>query len=300
MLRLAALALLALAGCAGPLDAPPSPAAETEPLWPVVRLAAGQADTLALPGLGPDASFGEHPNARATALDDGRVAVRTADGFSGLAQIPVGDAGHVLVAESTVWPAVTLRFEPPLRPLQVAYAPETMVLFEDPALPRVRLTDPERDGVLETALALPPGRHPYLLSVDGVRGLDPANPDSARSADGIVRSVLTVEPVPPGRLVLTLVGMDPETPDLLLLSLTRFDADGHEVPTEVEEEEGIIALLGNHPFQDNAVDAYENAVRLDLDAAGPDRQRLRLAARVDGIVSNWVALDLVDGRPVPN
>ncbi len=123
-------------------------------------------------------------------------------------------------------------------------------------------------------------------------------PLAGRDAVLVVESRVEGPDAPSGTLRLDLDGPDPEHPDILQLTLTRLDAAGREVPSGIDEEAGIVALLGDRPFQDNAIDAHENLVRLDLDAAGPGRQRLRLAARVGGLVSNWIALDLVDGRLV--
>lgn len=294
MFRLAAALVVVLAGCAG---AQGGAEEGDDALVPVVRVTAGEPDTLEVPALPrTDLQFGEHPDVAVSVLNARRIVVAAAPDFAGLATVPfrAGGASYVLPVEVAARPEVTFAFEPPLRPLQVAYEPETFVVFEDPALAPLRLRDPERDGVLEGTVPLAPGRYAYVLRVEGEDRLDPASPDSVRVASGGYRSVRTVEPT--GRLALDLVGPDPEAPDVLLFSLIRHDASGTEVPTGIDEEEGVVALLGNQPFEDNAIDAFEDYVRLDLDAAGPGRQRLRLAARVDGLVSNWVEVDLVDGR----
>lgn len=216
MLRLAIVPFLAaLAGCTGALDAPARGDEPVESLVPIVRMTAGQPDTLLvrdLIGTDAPARFGEHPNARIVPLGAGRIVVETPGDFSGLAQVPfeVEGARYVLVVESTI---------------------------EGPGAPE-------------------------------------------------------------GELILKLVGVDAEEPDVLAFSVLRLDATGAEVPSELDEETAIVALLDNRPFEDNAIDAFDDYARLDLDAAGPGRQRLRLAARVDGLVSDWIALDLVDGRPV--
>jgi hypothetical protein len=106
---------------------------------------------------------------------------------------------------------------------------------------------------------------------------------------------LAVDAAPgPNRLSLTVEGIDGEDPTLLRFSVRPPSGSG----VSLDEEEGVVALLDDRPYPDNAVDAFDGTIVLDLDAAEPGHQRLRLAARTDDRVSNWVELDLVDGRPV--
>lgn len=97
-------------------------------------------------------------------------------------------------------------------------------------------------------------------------------------------------------LRLEVEGLDPADPSLLRFSVRQ---PGVDAVVELDEEESPVALLDNRPFQDNAVDAFDGVVLLDLDAAGPGDQRLRVAVRTDGLVSNWVEVPLRDGRPLP-
>lgn len=113
--------------------------------------------------------------------------------------------------------------------------------------------------------------------------------------------VLAVESEAPdgmaGRLHLRAEGAAPDDASLLRFSVRRTTAAGADTAAAIDEEEGVVALLDNRPFQDNAVDAFDGTVVLDLDAAGPGPQRLRVAVRADGLVSNWVEVLLFDGRP---
>ncbi|MDT0630309.1 hypothetical protein [Rubrivirga litoralis] len=112
-------------------------------------------------------------------------------------------------------------------------------------------------------------------------------PFRAGGADGVVAVVGGA----PG-LRLRFVGVDAGDPSLVEFAL---DQDGGGAP-DLDEEEGVVALVGDRPFGDNAIDAFQDRVVLDLDAAGAGRQTVRLAARADGRVSNWVAIEVADGR----
>ena len=100
-----------------------------------------------------------------------------------------------------------------------------------------------------------------------------------------------------GALRLAIVGVEPEHPDVLRFAVTRLDRTGRPVPPGLDDEGSVVALVGDALYPENAVDAFDDYVRLDLDAVGLGRHRLRVAAQVDGLVSNWIGLDLVDGRP---
>lgn len=110
-------------------------------------------------------------------------------------------------------------------------------------------------------------------------------------AGGEEAALAVASTAPPG-LQLRLVGVAADDPSLLEFSLRRPDG----APFEIDEEEGVVALLGDRAFGDNAIDAFDDYVFLDLDAAGAGRQTLRLAARADGLVSNWLAVEVEDGR----
>ena len=281
------IALLALAGCTAAPPAPdPGPA-------PVVRVVAGVPDTLALADLGLDPPVvpGEWPGVRVATLGPDRLVVTADVGAESLMPVPLATASGpgTLVVRVLAEQEAAFRVSPPLRPLQVA--PRAVaVVFADGR--RLALT---ADGDAWTGrTTLPTGRHLYRLDVDGRSVLDPGAP--AATVDGVAYNV--VEVGAEGRLTLSLVGVDPESPDLLRFSLRRTDAAGAEVFSEIEEETGVVALLDGQVFQDNAIDAFDDYVVLDLDAAGRGRQRLRVIAQAEGLVSDWITVDLVDGRPV--
>ena len=97
---------------------------------------------------------------------------------------------------------------------------------------------------------------------------------------------------PPGGLRLRLVGPDAEDPSLVEFAVAR-DGGG---PVLLDEEEGVVALVGDRPYGDNAIDAFQDYVFLDLDDAGAGRRTVRLAVRDGGEVSNWLAVEVEDGR----
>ena len=96
----------------------------------------------------------------------------------------------------------------------------------------------------------------------------------------------------PPRLRLRLVGVVDDDPSLVEFAVAR--ADGSAVA--LDEEEGVVALVGDRPFGDNAVDAFGDYVFLDLDAVGAGRQTVRLAVRAGGDVSDWLAVEVADRR----
>ncbi|PAP75194.1 hypothetical protein [Rubrivirga marina] len=129
---------------------------------------------------------------------------------------------------------------------------------------------------------------------DGFRGLD-----LVPFAAGSQRYAVAVQnPTGSGRLALDRVGIRPDDPSVLDLDLRQFDADGQRTELTVDEDTGVVVLLGDRVASDNSVDLDPATGRLgvDLDVAGPGAHRLRVAARADGLVSEWVAVDVVDGR----
>ena len=73
---------------------------------------------------------------------------------------------------------------------------------------------------------------------------------------------------------------------------------GDGPPPELDEEDAL-ALWGDRPVSDNAidVDVGDGVVGVDLDAVGPERGGLRVAVGIGGAVSNWVEV-AVEGRRV--
>lgn len=105
-------------------------------------------------------------------------------------------------------------------------------------------------------------------------------------------AVQAVRPGGAGALRLRLVGVPRHDPSLVEFAVAR--ADGG--PVELDEEEGVVALVGDRVYGDNAVDAFEDYVFLDLDAVGAGRQTVRLAVRTDDAASGWLAVEVEDGR----
>ena len=114
-------------------------------------------------------------------------------------------------------------------------------------------------------------------------------PFRAGGADGVL-AVQATDGAPGLRL--RLVGVADDDPSLLEFAVRR--ADGEAVA--LDEEEGVVALVGDRPFGDNAIDAFGDYVFLDLDETGAGRQTVRLAVRAGGAVSNWLAVEVEDGR----
>ena len=313
MVRLAPLVLAAALGsCTAGLDAsldpstPTSPTSLPEPieaLVPVVHVVAGQPDTLAradLLGVDLPVRFGRDPDVSVERVGADSVVVSAHPGFSGLAVVPfsAGGADYALAVQSTVWPEVTISYTPEVRPLQVMPRPEVAVVGEFTDGRPVLLEDPDGDGTQERTFTLAPGTYRYRLVVDGVAEPDPAAPEAVTDTAGVAYSVRTVAPASPGRLHLRLVGSEADDPSLLRFAVHRLDADGAPVPADVDEEEGVVALLDNRLIDDNAVDANFDEVTLDLDAAEVGPLTLRIAVRAHGLVSNWVEVPLVDGQVV--
>ena len=176
----------------------------------------------------------------------------------------------------------------------------------EPALPIVRL-EPGRTDTLDLGARLGTGAPVHLGEAEGVRtealgdGRVVIGAESG-FADVVLVPVdvgpetyaLAVDAARARGLALRVEGPDPEDPSLLRFSARR--AGGGAL--DLDEEEGVVALLGDRPYPDNAVDAFGGTAVLDLDAAGPGRQRVRLLVRAGGLVSDWVEVVLVDGRPV--
>ena len=307
MVRTAPLLLAAALGsCTAGLDASlPAPALPepVDEIVPVVHVVAGRPDTLAVRALlGTEAAvrFGRHPDVTVAPVGADSVAVYARPRFAGLAVVPfwVGGAEYALAVQSQVLPEVTFRYTPQTRPLQVMPRPEVAVVGSFNGWTPEPLADPDGDGTQERTVALAPGTYAYRLVVDGEEVLDPANPETVADSAGVVSNVLTVAAAASGRLHLRLVGPEPSDPSVLRLAVHHVDAE--EAPlVDIDEEEGVVALVGNRLLDDNAIDADYDDVGLDLDAAGDGAQRLRVAVRTDdGLVSNWVEVPLRDGRPV--
>ena len=174
-----------------------------------------------------------------------------------------------------------------------------------PLLPIVRL-EPGRADTLDLAARLGTSAPVRLAETPGLRTevLDDGRV-VVGAADGFADVALV--PVQAGSetyalavdaalargLALQVEGPDPEDPSLLRFSVRRPDGGA----LDLDEEEGVVVLLDDRPYPDNAVDAFGGTAVLDLDAAGPGRARVRLAVRTDGLVSDWVEIGLVDGRP---
>ena len=340
MLRPARLVLIAAlaAGCAAPPavdtlppEPPPTPsvarpATPTAPapsaapgvlrddpldaVVPVVRLVAGEADTLVvedLMGTTEAVAFPMQPSAvTARALPGGRVVLRARGDAGGLYTVPfaVGGVEGALAVEVAVEPEVTFRFTPDLTTPD-ATVPAVFVIggFNDWSRTATPL-DLQPDGTLARTVRIAPGRYEYKLTVDGAEVLDPTARDSVPNPFGAYNNVLTVRPVTEGALALRLVGRDPEDPSLLRFSVRAADAAGAEaMPLGVDDETAIVALDGNRPLDDNAIyfDPPVGTLSIDLDELAPGLRRLRLAARGtergDGRVSRWVEVPVWNNRP---
>ena len=277
---------------------------------PVVRLVAGEADTLVvedLMGTTEAVAFPMQPSAvTARALPGGRVVLRARGDAGGLYTVPfaVGGVEGALAVEVAVEPEVTFRFTPDLT-TPGAPLPDVFVIggFNDwsrSATPLAR----QPDGTLARTVRIAPGRYEYKLTVDGAEVLDPTARDSVPNPFGAYNNILTVRPVTEGALALRLVGRDPEDPSLLRFSVRAVDAAGAEaMPLGVDDETAIVALDGNRPLDDNAIyfDPPVGTLSMDLDELAPGLRRLRLAARGtepgDGRVSRWVEVPVWNNRP---
>ena len=137
--------------------------------------------------------------------------------------------------------------------------------------------------VIEAAEA---GLHVISITVDGAR------------VALAVEAARTAAPVEP-RLAVRVVGTEPDDPSQLRLEVREVDARGREsLPVGLDDDDGVVALDGNRPLDDNAVyfDPDVGELALDLDALGPGRRRLRLAVRDGARVSRWVEVWVEDGR----
>ncbi|WP_412069553.1 hypothetical protein [Rubrivirga sp. IMCC43871] len=100
-----------------------------------------------------------------------------------------------------------------------------------------------------------------------------------------------------GRLALTVVGPRPGDPSVLDLDLRQVDASGRATELTVDEDTGVVVLVGDRIPSETAVDlAPDGRIGIDLDATGPGAHRVRVAARAGGLVSAWVAVTVRDGR----
>ena len=321
------LALLLATGCAVPEQAtapPPSvphparhhaltpvPDPVPDPLGrivvPVMQVVAGRADTLSVADwFGSDVAltFGAHPDVRATALADGRFAVRARDGFEGLALVPFavgGVEGDVLAVQATVEPTVTFTFTPdPSVPSEAPLEVFVIGAFNDWSRTADQLAY-QPDGTLALTRAIPPGRYEYKLTVDGAEVLDPTSRDSVANPFGAYNNVLTVAPVTTGRLRL---GVAPQGADSSIVTFTiaRDDAVPFEFaePDDLEEAgaAGVVpvVLAGNRPVPVEAVDPFGDTLAVDLDGLPAGSQRLRVAAQQGSVVSNWIEVPVHDRR----
>ena len=108
---------------------------------------------------------------------------------------------------------------------------------------------------------------------------------------GGVRYVIATRPDEAPGLRLRLDGFDAADPSLLVFVAARHDG----APPALDDEDGV-ALAGNRILEENALDVFEDRLVLDLDAVGPGRRRIRVIAAPPDAVSNWVEVDVVDGR----
>jgi len=114
--------------------------------------------------------------------------------------------------------------------------------------------------------------------------------------------VLAVQnPAGGGSLAFRRIGLRTGDPSVLEFALAQFGLDGAAAPLTVDEDTGIVLLVGDHEASETAVDFDPEAgvVGVDLDVAGPGTHHLRLAARADGLVSDWVEVTVQDRRLVP-
>lgn len=311
MVRTAPLLLAAALGsCSAGLDAalspePPASVAvlpePVEAVVPVVRVVAGRPDTLATRGLlGTDAParFGRHPDVTVRPVGADSVVVYARPRFAGLAVVPfdVGGAAYALAVQAEVHPEVTFAYEPVARPLQVTPRPEVGVVGTFNGWRPEPLADEDGDGTLERTVALAPGEYAYRLVVDGEEALDPANADTVTDTSGTVSSALTVAPAVAGRLHLRLAVPEAGAPGVLRLAIHRLGAAGEDALAGVGEG-GVVALLDNRLLPGDVIEADYDGITLDLGTAEAGTQHLRVAVYTDsGLVSNWVAVPLADGR----
>lgn len=129
---------------------------------------------------------------------------------------------------------------------------------------------------------------------DGFRGLA-----LVPFTSGGERYAIAVQhPAGAGALDLRRLGLRAEDPTVLELALRQRGVDGREVALTVDEDTGIVLLVGDRIGSETAVDfdPETQVVGVDLDVTGAGAHRLRVAARADGLVSNWIEVVVVDGR----
>ncbi|WP_420456276.1 hypothetical protein [Rubrivirga sp.] len=106
-----------------------------------------------------------------------------------------------------------------------------------------------------------------------------------------VRYVIATQREGAQGLDLRLEGPDPADPSLLVF--VARSADGS--PLMLDDEDGV-ALVDNRVLEENALDVHADRLVLDLDAVGPGRRRIRVAAAPPGDASNWAEVAVEDGR----
>ncbi len=321
-------ALLVLAACSAPLApealphtesaavpvAPVAPEADwlRDPLAravPVVRVVAGQADTLVVQdwmGAGAAPVFGSHPDVTVEASGE-RLVIRAREGFSGHAAVPYTIDGEPLALPVTVAaePEVTFTFAPDLSTPEAqtagAPAPRVFVMggFNDWSRTSDELTD-RGDGTFALTRSVAPGRYEYKLVVDGAEVLDATNPDTAPNPFGDFNNILTVDAPGDGSLLLRLIPSFAS--DQIEFEAIRTDRAGAPMDIDLEPED-VIALIGNAPIPQEAMEVHGTEVLIGLQPLPgmPDlrgHRTLRVAASVGGVASEWRELLLFDGLPL--
>ena len=165
---------------------------------------------------------------------------------------------------------------------------------------------------LDASLGVRPGpqaQGPVRVSAgDDGRAVVSARPDAGglyvvpvavggRAADLAVR--VPRETV--GGLRLRALGTDARDPSVVRFEVRAVAADGSlSVPSEVDDDDGVVALDQDTVLDDNAVyfDPPSGELVVDLDALGPGRRLLRLAVRDGARVSEWAEVEVQDRRAV--
>ena len=264
---------------------------------PVVKVTAGQTDSIFLPDLFYSeyysAKFNSTPNINVVYKPASRFVFLTPQkDFEGLdiVKFTLANVPYYFFVESNIKLEKTFKFKPEGSPKSVTLF-GTFNSWNRESLP---MNDANGDGVYEITIPLNAGLYEYKFFVDGEEIEDPENPESKPNGIGGTNSILVIESRHPEKNYLHLLGKKTDGNDLTLSFFYE-----NENMTEPITEKNVFALWNNRNFVKSNVKVNGNKIEVLLNSIPQlNESVVRISVNYNGAGSNYQTVYVKNGEVI--
>lgn len=266
-------------------------------IMPVVKVTAGQTDSVLLPDMFYSvyysAKFNSTPNIKAIYKPASRYLFLTPQkDFEGLeiVKFTLANVPYYFFVESNIKLEKTFKYKP-------AGSPRSVTLFgtfNSWNRENLPMSDADGDGVYEITIPLNAGLYEYKFFVDGKEIEDPENPESKPNGIGGFNSILIIETQHPEKNYLHILGKKMEANKITISFFYE-----NEKMTEPITEENVFALWNNRNFVKSNVKVDGNKIDVVLNSVTQLAESVvRVAVSLSGAVSNFQTVRVKNGEVI--